>query len=256
MSLQKLVDRWNKSFAAFGTAAEEARAAMTELLNTLNNYKKENEKMLGKFKNCLCAEYTHVENDGSYATRREGGKLYIYFEASNGKNDWKNNFMFPAKPYRKMKNLWFCHRGFLKVWKSIEPYIASEILDPEVKEIEIVGYSHGGAIAQLCYEYVKFNRPEVSVYGYGFAAPRVFWGFARKAVRERFAGFLVIRNCRDIVTHLPPVLFGFHHVAGVWTIGEKSDGLIKDHYPENYISALETECMVEIPTVEGGDKAC
>lgn len=256
MSLRELCDRCNETFAALGKAAEEARVKMVELCNTLNNYKKENELMLGKFKNCLDVEYTHVENDGSYATRRDGDKLYIYFEKSNGKLDWKNNFTFPAKPYRKMKNLWFCHRGFLKVWKSIEPYIADEILDPEVKEIEIVGYSHGGAIAQLCYEYVKYNRPEITVHGYGFAAPRVFWGFARKAVRKRFEGFVVIRNSRDLITHLPPVLFGFHHIAGVWTIGEKSAGLIKDHYPDRYIEALEAECVVEVPTVEGSDEAC
>lgn len=193
--------------------------------------------MLNKFETCLRAKYIVVENDGSYMLSRTGDKLSIYFEGSNGHVDWKNNFNFPAKPYREMKNMWFCHRGFLKVWKSIEKHICGDIADPTIKEIEVIGYSHGGAIAQLCYEYVKFNRPDVKASGFGFGAPRVFWGFARKAVRERFKGFVVVRNGRDLVTHVPPVLFGFHHICDVVEIGE-SLGLIADHYQNRYICGL------------------
>ncbi len=193
--------------------------------------------MLNKFNACLNASYTTIENDGSFAARREGNTLKLFFEWSNGREDWLNNINFPAKPYRQMKNLWFCHRGFLKVWKSIEPYIEKNILDLSVSKIEIVGYSHGAAIALLCYEYVKFNRPDVDVSGVGFGCPRVFWGFARKNVMQRFNGFIVVRNGRDIVTHLPPLIFGFRHVGEVLKIG-KSEGIIKDHYPERYIEAL------------------
>lgn len=199
--------------------------------------------MLESFKNCLAARYVHVENEASYYVMRritpDTTKLEIYFEWSNGATDWKNNFNFPAKPYRKMNNLWFCHRGFLKVWKSIEPYIMKDILDASVKEINIVGYSHGGAIAQLCYEYVKFNRPDVVVTGLGFGAPRVFWGIASRAVKTRFEGFKVIRNDCDIVTHLPPVIFGFRHLCEVVKIGIGSKGPIDDHRPESYIESLE-----------------
>lgn len=196
--------------------------------------------MLKKFMQCLSMKekYDHVENDGSYCVEREGNKLFIYFEWSNGVTDWRNNFNFPAKPYRKMDNLWFCHRGFLKVWKSIEPYLVDYIKDISIEEIEIIGYSHGGAIAQLCYEYVKFNRPDVEVTGYGFGSPRVLWGFVKKSVKRRFEDFVVVRNGNDIVTHLPPVVFGFRHVCNVLKVGA-SEGLIKDHYPERYIEALE-----------------
>jgi hypothetical protein len=195
--------------------------------------------MLERFRKCLSLEnhYKHVENDATYAVERKGDKLSLYFEWSNGKKDWLSNIDFPAKPYRNMENLWFCHRGFLKVWKSIEPYIAEDIMDMTVKEIEIVGYSHGAAIAQLCYEYVKFNRPYTTVTGIGYGSPRVLWGFANKTVKSRFEGFVVVRNGNDIVTHLPPVVFGFRHMGEVLNIGE-SVGPIKDHYPERYIDGL------------------
>lgn len=197
--------------------------------------------MLQRFEKCLEFEprYMHVTNDASfYIHDCLDGKLCLYFEWSNGATDWKNNFDFPAKPYRKMNDVWFCHRGFLKVWKSIEPYAAEYILDPAFKEIEIVGYSHGGAIAQLCYEFVRFHRPNVPVTGIGYGAPRVVWGPVKKDVKDRFAGFLVVKNGRDIVTTLPPKWLGFRNLGSVLSVNLGSKGPIDDHRPENYREML------------------
>ena len=197
-------------------------------------------KLYDAFNGCLVAPYVQVENAGDYFTRRDGDVLQIFFEKSDGKEDWKNNFCFPAKPYKRMEHVWFCHRGFLKVWKSIEPYVAPEISNPDVHKIEIVGYSHGAAIALLCYEYCIFNRPDIVVQGVGFGCPRVFWGFVPKSVKERFNNFKVVRNGKDIVTHVPPALFGFRHISEVIKIGEgESKGLIDDHRPENYLENLQ-----------------
>lgn len=194
-----------------------------------------------KFSDCLRANYTTVANGASFAVKRGleyGDTLTLYFEWSNGKEDWKNNFAFPAKPYRDMADKWKCHGGFLKVWKSIEPYVSAYINDPAVKKIEIVGYSHGAAIALLCHEYCKYNRPDIEIKGYGFGCPRVFWGEASEQVMKRFSGFLVIKNGKDIVTHLPPNIFGFRHVGGLLQVGT-SKGVIKDHFPLNYLRNLE-----------------
>lgn len=194
--------------------------------------------MLRKFQECLNAIYTTVENDASYAVSRRGTTLKLFFERSNGRVDWLNNFDFPAKPYRDMPDLWFCHRGFLKVWKSIEPHVSGYILDPVIRKVEIAGYSHGGAIAALCHEYVKFNRSDVEVTGFGFGAPRVVWGSPNERVLSRFEGFTVVRNGNDFITHLPPSIFGFRHVGTLIEIGESEDA-VKDHYPQNYIDALK-----------------
>lgn len=197
-------------------------------------------KLLKIFKDVLKTQYTHLEEETAsfwYSKRRK--TLTIRFEWSNGKTDWLNNFDFPAKPYRDMENKWYAHRGFLKVWKVIEPHLASAIQDPEIKSINIAGYSHGAAIALLCHEYCKFNRPECEVTGVGFGCPRVIWGFMRKAVKKRFEGFLVVRNKRDIVTHVPPAIFGYRHPNKLLEI---DDGFpcssIYAHRPEEYIESL------------------
>ncbi len=190
------------------------------------------------FKECLShkKDFTHVENDGDFFMERDGNTLKIFFEWSDDKADWRNNFRFlaiPWKPYKDMSHIWFCHRGFLKVWKSIKSYIETEILNTEIKKIEIVGYSHGAAIALLCYEFAKFNRPTIEVEGVGFGCPRVFWGVVPKALKERIKNFKAVRNGNDIVTHVPPAIFGFRHISELVKIGQTNP--IKDHYAKKYL---------------------
>lgn len=191
-------------------------------------------------KECLAVRYTQVDNSGDYAVKQEGDTLKIFFEWSDEAEDWENNFKFfavPWKPYKDMKAPWLCHRGFLKVWKSIEPHLAQYIENPDIRRVEIVGYSHGAAIALLCYEYCVFNRPYIEVEGVGFGCPRVFWGVVPKSVKERFKNFKVIRNGRDIVTHVPPALFGFRHVGEVVKIGQTSP--VIDHFDSEYLKHLQ-----------------
>lgn len=206
--------------------------------------------LLNLYNKCLNAHYRTVENSGDYAYKQIGNKLYLFFEWSDSIEDWVNNFSFPAKPYKDMGELWFCHRGFLKVWKSIEPYLKNIIMRSTVKSIVIAGYSHGGAIAALCHEYCWFNRPDLrnKIEGYGFGAPRVFWGWRMSTeLKQRWENFHPVRNVNDIVTHVPPVLLGFRHVNEVIEVGEKDQfalrknklSCIDAHRPENYIYSLE-----------------
>lgn len=204
--------------------------------------------LLNLYKRCLSAHYTTVENQGDYAVKQIGTKLYIYFEWSDDATDWKNNFNFPAKPYKDMGTTWFCHRGFLKVWKSIEHYVKDAIMRSTVKSVTIVGYSHGAAIAALCHEYVWFNRPDLrdNLVGYGFGAPRVFWGSMDNKLKERWANFHPVRNLNDIVTYMPPKFFGFRHVNDVMEIGANGDfdkkkyklDCVNAHMAENYLYSL------------------
>ena len=63
-------------------------------------------KLYELFKNCVEGKYIHTENGGDYFSKRLGNTLYIYFQCSNGKEDWKNNLDFPAKPYNKIGKLY------------------------------------------------------------------------------------------------------------------------------------------------------
>ena len=138
--------------------------------------------LLDMFKRCvnLDDQYNHTEvNKGSYFVEYDNDTLYIYLQGSNGDIDWKNNFDFGAEPYKDMPTKWKAHRGFVRVWKEIEPFVRNDIMNTDVKRINIVGYSHGAALAALAHEYAWFNRPDIrnNIFGYGFEAPRVFRGW-------------------------------------------------------------------------------
>ncbi len=200
------------------------------------------------FERCLAAQYIDVENSASYALEREGDHLHLLFQWSRGKNDWENNLDFPARPYRDMGKTWYCHRGFLRVWRSVRPYLHDAVHDPSVNCITVTGYSHGAALAALAHEYVWFERPDLrggGIRGFGFGAPRVYWGLCMDPdLRQRWLDFTVVRNGKDIVTYLPPIILGYRHVGRILQIGHSQDG-ITDHRPESYKDALheyESRC--------------
>lgn len=200
-------------------------------------------RLLNLFEKCVNGMYVHVENSGDYYIERHRNTLYIYLECSNGTTDWKNNLDFPAKPYKRMgRAVWFAHRGFLKVWKSIEKYLEPYIKDSSIKRITIVGYSHGAALAVFCHEYAWYHRPDIrdSIEGYGFGCPRVFWGLKNRKMKKRWERFTVVRNIDDIVTHVPPFIFGFSHVGSMLRIGRRGTyNAIDAHRPENIIAELK-----------------
>ena len=197
------------------------------------------------FDRCLAAKYIHTAEGGDYAIEVEDGIIYLLFQWSAGAVDWKNNFDFPARPYKRMNDVWYCHRGFLRVWKAMRDEIeakVAEIIDAEplIYGFKCVGYSHGAALALFATEDMAYHYGVTYwVNGYGFGCPRVVWGIIPKAVNHRLARFTAVRNIPDIVTHVPPALFGFHH-TNILKIGERGKyTAVGAHYPQAYQEELQ-----------------
>ena len=198
--------------------------------------------LLSLFNSCLSQPYNEVENGGSFACERRGERLSIWFEHSHGITDWLNNLSFATIPYREMTPVWSCHGGFLRVWKSVKPYLLSSVLDPTVQEVCTVGYSHGAALAVLCHEWIWYHRPELRprLLGFGFGCPRVLHGCVPPEIALRWDHFYVVRNLDDLVTHLPPRATGFCHVGNLVTVGSQGTySPIDAHRPESYQRELE-----------------
>ena len=102
---------------------------------------------------CVNIPYSLTESTANFSTERDGGTLYIFFQDSDGADDWQINLDFPAKAYKRMgRTVWQAHRGFLDAWKRTEPLLAETVMDKSVRKMIITGYSHGAAIALLCHE--------------------------------------------------------------------------------------------------------
>ncbi len=200
------------------------------------------DNLLDFFQKCLSAPYITVGDDVDYYVKKVGGRLEIYFESSNGTRDWITNLRFPSLPYKGMDIKYRVHGGFLKSWKSLEDIMLPIVLDTTIKEVIIIGYSHGGALAMLCHEFCWYHRPDLrdTTRTYGFGAPRVFNGWViPKKLKPRWQNFRVVRNGHDIVTHLPFLILRFRHVGKIIKIGGLFKyGPINSHRPENYINEL------------------
>lgn len=202
-------------------------------------------------------DYQTAGHDVNYKFKEEGDSLYIYFQGSSSIWDWVRNFLFRKRPYKDMKLPYRVHGGFLDAWKEVEDIIIAKVTERERfgawkykwNHITVVGYSHGGALAGLCHECVWYYRPDLrenGLEGYGFEAPRFYAGFrVRKKLRERWEKFTVIRDGTDIVTHCPPVLFGFAHVGNILRIKgdtalveNRLPECVKYHYPQTVYDGL------------------
>ena len=202
--------------------------------------------MLSLYQRCLDAEYTHTASGGDYALQSEPPFLYLLFEWSDGREDWHNNLTFFAQkvdPQMPKHEVWYAHRGFLKVWRSMEiavlEGIAQHIQRGRIQKLFCVGYSHGAALALLATEAVARRFGDIlTVEGYGFGSPRVVRGKLPPDVKERLSVFHTVRNIPDLVTHLPPKAWGYRHV-GLQEIGEKGKyGPIEAHTSQAYIQVL------------------
>ncbi len=205
----------------------------------------DHELLLSLFSSCLDAEYFTVDGGGSFSLQRDGERIFVFFEKSDGEKDWQNNLDFGAVEFKRREQVrlgerWYCHGGFLRVWESILPYIEGALLDIGFREIVTVGYSHGAALALLCHEYIWHERPDIRghIFGYGFGCPRVIYGRVPRE-HERWRDFYVIRNIDDIVTHMPPRLLGFRHVGSMIEIGKLGNySRVDAHRAENYLKEL------------------
>ena len=232
-----------------------------------------NDKLVKLFNRCLQAKYINTPESGNYSIEVCRNTIYVLFEWSNGAEDWKNNFHFlptrisefkgffkniklflktiimdirtPKKPYKNMSCVWRCHSGFLKVYNAMKDDIKAKIIEilrvkTNIKNIVCVGYSHGGALSLLATEDLTGIYGEsLHVSGYGFGAPRVIWGYVPKQIKARLKNYTVIRNSNDIVTHVPPSIFGFRDVGNMYTIrGTEYTNPIKSHISDEYINNL------------------
>lgn len=177
-------------------------------------------------------KYKTIGLDVNYAFIEKEDTLYIFFQGSSSVADWIENFAFKQKVYGEFK----VHRGFLFAYKQVRDLLLDQTYSNNYKQVIVVGYSHGGALCQLAFEDIKYHFPELEVKGYAFESPRCLK--VPKKYRHRWNGLTVIRNGTDIVTHLPPRIFGFDDLGIMLKIkgnpklvGKRLPKFIKYHYP-------------------------
>lgn len=176
--------------------------------------------------------------------RRNGDTLWITFRGSDSPKDWKNNFTFWQKtiPYDNMESKIRVHSGFLNAYKA--PGVRDRILNALSRDthyIKITGHSLGAALAVLCAVDVQYNFPGCDIEVMLFGCPRVGNKAFAMSYNKRVDKTVRVENSNDIVTKVPPALWGYRHVGARLHIG--SPRLLwrlsaNDHYPHRYYAGL------------------
>lgn len=145
---------------------------------------------------------TEPTTDTQWKHETVGGVLYIAFQGSVSRLDWLQNIMFWKKPYKRMKKVWFAHAGFVKKWKAVEDdvLIAAEGTD----KIMVSGFSQGAAIAQLCFESIRFHFPDKKSSCLVYASPLVFGMVSSRNVMDRIEDIQLIERHHDLICKMPP----------------------------------------------------
>ena len=201
------------------------------------------------FENCAYnIEYKQIGDSVNYAFVEEGKTLYVYFQGSNSTTDWIRNFLFTERVYKMFR----VHKGFYTAYSEARSLLLNKIYERDEKanfkwlKIIIVGYSHGGALCQLFLEDCVFHRPDIksSILGYAFETPRCLKVPAK--YRHLWENLTIIRNGCDLITHLPPAIFGYNHLGTMVKIkGDTSlvenhlPKCIKSHYPQCVLQGIK-----------------
>ena len=182
--------------------------------------------------------------DVHYILRRDGDTLWIIFRGTDSLLDWKANLSFWKKriPYDNTASKIRTHGGFLRLYKT--PGVRDRILSAltsDLRRVKITGHSLGAALAVLCAVDVQYNRPETDLEVVLFGCPRVGNGAFARSYNKRVDKTVRVECGNDIVTKVPPALFGFRHVGAKLHIGSpRIFGTMRasDHYPHRYYEGL------------------
>ena len=166
-------------------------------------------------------EICHANYEVHYEVERN--VIQINFQQTVGFKDWFVNFMFLKEYYdsfyyNEKRITLKVHNGWAEMYKAMKHNIRNEVTEllrtyPKAY-VEVVGWSLGSAMAQLCAQDLNFNfgiRPHL--YTYGSVNPFKINLFNRKKIKR------YLNDCceevynfshkSDIVTYLVPRIFGF-----------------------------------------------
>eukprot|EP00608_Synchroma_pusillum_P010656 CAMPEP_0198428638 /NCGR_PEP_ID=MMETSP1452-20131203/6683_1 /TAXON_ID=1181717 /ORGANISM="Synchroma pusillum, Strain CCMP3072" /LENGTH=272 /DNA_ID=CAMNT_0044149035 /DNA_START=75 /DNA_END=893 /DNA_ORIENTATION=+ len=168
---------------------------------------------------------TDVQGFVGYLPYRE--TIYVVIRGSESLRNWIANLDFEFRDLDSTCDDCQVHEGFSRAAYLVSDDAINSVASlkesyPGAK-IVATGHSLGGAVAHLLALILRTYYDDVELYTFG--SPRV--------VNEEFAdvnnallgdkSFRVVHNT-DVVPHMPPEFFGYHHIATEYW--EKEDGSI------------------------------
>lgn len=182
--------------------------------------------------------------------RRDKDILHITFRGSDSPRDWQTNLYFRRLviPYGNEKSKIRMHAGFIYAYKNDRVRSQLHKAAADARKIIISGHSLGAALSIVCAVDLQYNFPEKDIEVYSYGGPRVGnTAFVRSYNKRVFKTFR-IQNGNDIVTKLPPAVFGYRHSGIKVQTGKPRLPLLvtfNSHRPENYAKSIISDFFMK-----------
>ncbi len=165
--------------------------------------------------------------------------------------DWITDLKFIQQvyPYEKSRNKKVkVHAGFISAYKSVRDAVLDAAKKTPHRRIVCTGHSLGGALATLAALDIQYNLPDKEVRCYTYGSPKVGNADFVKSYNKRVPQTFRIVNSSDAVPNFPAG--GYQHVGQLFHVGQQAKAQVigmvdklldklEDHYPHNYIKALQ-----------------
>ena len=172
-------------------------------------------------KTAIKTEYINdKKTDIQYILRIYENSILLAFRGTDSFRDMMSNMQFFKKSVCMKNSKLRIHSGFYKSYKEAKIFDRTEkYITDKIKRIEITGHSYGGALALICAADLARHFPDIEYEVVVFGAPRT----GNRAFSDFFDKHLPntsrIENGNDIITKLPPPIFGYRHVGKQYHIG-------------------------------------
>ncbi len=183
-------------------------------------------------------------NDTEYCMNIKNNTMTIVFRGTDSKKEWLSNLAFCKKviPYGNYESDVRVHGGFITAYKNklVRDRIHSLISDKPCRII-VTGHSRGAALAVLCAVDLQYNFPDKSISVTTYGCPRVGNAAFAKSYNKRVTDTVRVENGNDIVTKVPPAIFGFRHVGARFGVGNTRLPFLfsfNAHYPVQYLRGI------------------
>ena len=159
-------------------------------------------------------KYTKVGDAVDYCITELQDYLVLAFQETSDNEDWRNNFRFAKKLYKRQLSCMRVHKGYGEAWKSCNDLIIKQLRDATDrtdKPLLIIGWSYGGAMSLLAAEdwhYRTGSKAMVVTFG----SPKVCGDRKTTKYFESVMEAVQWENVNDVVRFLAPIP-GYHHVA-------------------------------------------
>lgn len=162
------------------------------------------------------SDYIHTASDIDYTFLEDGQLLYMLFQETRSKHDWKINFDFPARMYKNM----IIHRGYAEAFKQEKEELWQELKAKletgKYTNVQIAAWSKGSAEAILMAEEYYFQtgkKAYVTTYG----GPKIAYTLRTRNYLRRIMFIKEYVQINDFVTWVIP----FCHRLNKKKVGEK-----------------------------------